>query len=189
MSGAAGPERGVRPGDARRVPSHARAAERRSAPRSQGVSLGGAPDYPRGVEAARATPVERIYYDGECGLCHRWVRFVLARDRGRELFRFAPLAGPTCAARLPAAAREGLPDSVVVETAEGRLLVRSAAGLHVLRRLGGGWRALGRVLAWIPAPLRDWGYDRLAGVRKRLFARPASACPLVPPELARRFDP
>ena len=26
---------------------------------------------------------ERIFYDGSCGLCHRGVRFVVARDPGR----------------------------------------------------------------------------------------------------------
>ncbi len=132
---------------------------------------------------------ERIFFDGDCGLCHRWVRFALARDRGRGLFRFAPLAGPTFAAEVPPEARAGLPDSVVVRTAEGRLLVRSDAALHVLARIGGAWRALALVLGLVPRGLRDWGYDRVAHVRKRLFAKPASACPRVPREQASRLDP
>lgn len=131
---------------------------------------------------------EHLFFDGECGLCHRWVLFALARDHGRELFRFAPLQGPTCAALVPASARAALPDSLAVRTANGRLLVRSAAVLHVLARLGGAWRALAALLGVVPRPLRDWVYERVASVRKRLFARPASACPVVPYELARRFD-
>jgi predicted DCC family thiol-disulfide oxidoreductase YuxK len=134
-------------------------------------------------------PAERIYYDGECGLCHRWVLFTLARERGRELFRFAPLAGPTFATDLTPAERGELPDSLAVRTADGRLLTRSAGALHVFARLGGGWAALARVLGLVPRPLRDLAYDGLARVRKRLFARPVGACPLVPQELARRFDP
>src|SRR5262245_36997987 len=132
---------------------------------------------------------ERIYFDGDCGLCHRWVLFTLARERGRELFRFAPLQGPTFASEVGENERQGLPDSIVVRTSAGELLVRSAAALHVLERIGGVWRALAAVSRLVPPPLRDWGYDRVAAVRKRLFAKPAAACPLVPPTLARRFDP
>ena len=136
-----------------------------------------------------APSVDRLYYDGECGLCHRWVRFLLLRDRAHGRFRFAPLAGTTCAARLPAEVRRALPDSLVLETADGRILVRSEAALHALRRLGGGWGLLARLSLAIPAPLRDWTYDRVAAARKRLFARPEGACPLVPPDLAARLDP
>jgi predicted DCC family thiol-disulfide oxidoreductase YuxK len=145
--------------------------------------------------ARRYSPVEsmggseRIYFDGECGLCHRWVLFTLRRERGRELFRYAPLQGTTFAAEVPAPERDGLPDSIVVRTADGHLLVRSAAALHVLRRIGGGWGALAAALRLVPRPLRDWGYDRVAAARKRLFARPEGLCPLAPAGLARRFDP
>jgi predicted DCC family thiol-disulfide oxidoreductase YuxK len=132
---------------------------------------------------------EHLFYDGECGLCHRWVLFTLARERGRELFRYAPLQGPTFAARVPAEQRAGLPDSIVVRTEAGELLLRSAAALHVLTRIGGGWAVVAGVARLVPRPLRDFVYDRVAGVRKRLFAKPAGACPLVPRELARRFDP
>ena len=37
---------------------------------------------------------EILYYDGDCGFCHRTVRFVIALDRG-EAFRFAPIDGST----------------------------------------------------------------------------------------------
>ena len=136
-----------------------------------------------------ATGGERIYFDGECGLCHRWVKFALARDRGRELFRFAPLQGPTFAADVSPEERRALPDSVAVRTADGRLLTRSAATLHILSRLGGPWRGLAALARVVPRPLRDWTYDRVASVRKRLFAQPPTACPMVPRELSRRFDP
>ncbi|HEX6885583.1 MAG TPA: DCC1-like thiol-disulfide oxidoreductase family protein [Planctomycetota bacterium] len=133
--------------------------------------------------------MEHLFYDGDCGLCHRWVLFALRREGGRELFRYAPLQGPTFARLVPEEERRRLPDSIVVRTAQGALLVRSAAALHVLARLGGGWAALARVARLVPRALRDFVYDRVAAVRKRLFARPEGACPLVPPELARRFDP
>jgi len=134
-------------------------------------------------------PTERIFYDGECGLCHRWVRFALAREKGRELFRFAPLQGPTFVAAVPETERLALPDSLAVQTGDGRLLARSEAVVHVLRRIGGAWGVWGALLDVLPTWLADRGYDLVARVRKRLFARPAQLCPLVSPELARRFDP
>jgi predicted DCC family thiol-disulfide oxidoreductase YuxK len=58
----------------------------------------------------------------------------------------------------------------------------------VLARLGGAWGALAVVLRAVPRPVRDAGYDLVARVRHRLFARPPAACPLLPPALAARFD-
>lgn len=132
---------------------------------------------------------DHLYYDGACGLCHRSVRFVLHHDRTGAAFRFAPLGGETFQREIPEAQRRELADSIVVRTSGGRLLVRSAAVLYVLDRLGGGWRGLGRIGRCAPRPLRDWLYDRIAGVRHRLFAKPADACPVLPAELRGRFDP
>src|ERR1700689_3400113 len=84
-----------------------------------------------------AQEAEYLFYDGHCGLCHRAVRFVLRHDRGGRAFRFAPLQGSTFRARVAEERRVGLPDSVVVLTRDAELLVRSAASLHIFRRLGG----------------------------------------------------
>ena len=67
-----------------------------------------------------------LFYDGGCGLCHRWVRFVLWADRG-GVFRFAPLGGETFRSRVREDEREGLPDSLVLLTPDGSLRTRSAA--------------------------------------------------------------
>ena len=136
----------------------------------------------------QAPAVTHVFYDGDCGFCHRSVRFLAAHDRGGA-FRYAPLGGPTFDALVPPERRAGLPDSLVVRTAEGAVLVRSEAALHCLRRLGGGLRALATVLAWLPRPLRDAAYDAFARVRHRLFARPADACPVPGAALRARLDP
>lgn len=132
------------------------------------------------------TGAETIYYDGQCGLCHRVVRFVLAEDR-RGTFRFGPLQGVTFAQVLPAAARRALPDSFVVHSADGRMLLRSAAAAHILLRLGGVWRLLGHLLLCVPRPLRDAVYNAVGRSRHKWFARPERLCPLVPPDLRGRF--
>jgi predicted DCC family thiol-disulfide oxidoreductase YuxK len=136
-----------------------------------------------------ARPTEILFYDGHCGLCHRAVKFVLKHDRSGTAFRFAPLQGDTFESRIPPEKRAALPDSVVVLTAAGALLVRSAAFLHILRRLGGGWRILAGVLSVVPRPVLDAAYNIVARIRYRIFGRRDDLCPLVPPGLRSRFDP
>jgi predicted DCC family thiol-disulfide oxidoreductase YuxK len=146
---------------------------------------------PAWVPRARraGAPPERVYYDGSCGLCHGAVRFALAEDRGGEAFRFAPLEGDTAAQRLSAEVRAALPDSLVVESANGALLVRSAAVLHIAENLGGAWRALAWLGRAVPQRVRDALYDTVARNRRSLARAPRAACPLAPVEHRRRFDP
>jgi predicted DCC family thiol-disulfide oxidoreductase YuxK len=132
---------------------------------------------------------EMLFYDGHCGLCDRAVQFVLKHDRGEGRFRFAPLQGLTFESMVSAGQRTQLPDSVVVLTQEGSLLVRSNAFIHIFRRLGGGWRLLANVLAVIPRAIRDLAYDFIARIRYRIFGRHDELCPIGPPELRARFDP
>jgi predicted DCC family thiol-disulfide oxidoreductase YuxK len=135
---------------------------------------GGAPDH--------------VFYDGSCGLCHRAVRFVLAEDRAAR-FLFSPLQGATIRTFLDDARRATLPDSMVVRAGDGRLLMHSDAWVHMLRGLGGAWRGLGGVVRLVPRPLRDGVYHCVARVRRRLFAAPKDACPLLPKQLRERFVP
>jgi predicted DCC family thiol-disulfide oxidoreductase YuxK len=134
------------------------------------------------------TTAEMLFYDGHCGLCHGAVKFVVKRDRGGRAFRFAPLQGPTFEGRVPAERRAGLPDSIIVLTNEGALLARSDAVLHILRRLGGGWKVLAGVLAVVPRALRDAAYDFIARIRYSIFGKRDDLCPIVPPDLRARFD-
>lgn len=131
---------------------------------------------------------EHLYYDGSCGVCHWAVGFVAKRDQIGH-FRFAPLDGETFRQAVPDATRDALPDSIVVTTDDGRMLVRSTAVIHILWRLGGLWRIFGALLGIVPRVARDAGYAGFARIRKRLVAAPEGACPLMPPELGRRFDP
>ena len=67
-----------------------------------------------------------LFYDGECGLCARWVQFCLARDR-HGVLRYAPLQGATYAA-LPLTDKPQKMNSVVVLD-QGRLLAEAEAVL------------------------------------------------------------
>jgi predicted DCC family thiol-disulfide oxidoreductase YuxK len=114
---------------------------------------------------------------------------VLWADPRGLRFRFAPLGGPTFLAGVPESDRVRLPDSLVVRTEGGQLLTRSAAVVHLLKRLGGLWRVIGTLGGCLPSLLLDWTYDGIARIRHRLFAKPDDACPIVPRELRVRFDP
>jgi predicted DCC family thiol-disulfide oxidoreductase YuxK len=126
-----------------------------------------------------------LFYDGGCALCHRAVRLLLRLDR-RARLRFAPLGGETFRALVPEAERARLPDSLVLATGEGPLLVRSAAVLEALRIAGGAGRAVVPLAAVVPTSLADRLYDAVARSRGGLLRGPADACPVPPgPERAR----
>jgi predicted DCC family thiol-disulfide oxidoreductase YuxK len=144
---------------------------------------------PAWVRPLHRERTEHIFYDGFCGLCHRAVRLVLSEDPSGKSFRMAALQGETFERLVPSGERAGLPDTVIVRREDGVLLVKSAALIYILQRLGGLWRLLGGLLARAPVSLLDVAYDLVAKIRHRIFARPKAACPIVPPDLGARFDP
>jgi len=143
---------------------------------------------PGWVPPVRCAGRDTLFYDGHCGLCHGWVRFVLAEDEKNDIFRFAPLESDAFERRVPEEQRADLPDSLVLCRVDGTLLVRSAAIRHILGRLGGIWRVAGVASGIVPAPIRDRAYAAVAAVRHRLFRRPATSCPVIPPHLRTRFE-
>lgn len=87
------------------------------------------------------------------------------------------------------ARRAQIPDSFVVVTNFGEVLIRSDAAIRMLRRIGGGWRALGNVIAIVPRPTRDAAYNGVAATRYRIFGRKDDLCPVMTADQRRRFDP
>jgi predicted DCC family thiol-disulfide oxidoreductase YuxK len=136
-----------------------------------------------------AAPPDHFFYDGTCGLCHGAVKFAMKHDVGGRAFRFAPLQGPTFDRLVDGAARAQLPDSMVILTSGGDVLVRSDAAIHMLGRAGGGWATLGGLIGIVPRPIRDAAYDAVAAVRYRIFWRKQDLCPVMTAEQRERFDP
>ena len=126
-----------------------------------------------------------VFYDGVCGMCNRFVHFLIARDhRGR--LRFAPLQGAT--ARRLLVPRGGHPedlDTVYLLRSDGPLLMRSRAILRAVSSLGGAWVLVG-ALRVLPVPVLDLAYRLVASVRYRLFGR-LDACPMPSPAERARF--
>jgi len=133
-------------------------------------------------------PTDYLFYDGTCGLCHGAVKFAMKHDTGGTLFRFAPLQGTTFERCIGPATRAGIPDSLVILTSGGDVLVRSDATIHLLRRIGGVWSALGGAIALLPRAIRDAAYNAIAAVRYRIFGRKGDLCPVMTPEERKRFD-
>jgi len=128
-----------------------------------------------------------VFYDGACGMCHGFVRFLVKRDRSGETFLFSPLQGNLIGQLLDDATRATLPDSLILRTPEGRLSARSEAVLGSLERLGGFWGFAASAGRIVPLRVRDGVYDGVARARRRLFGAPPSMCPLVPAHLRDRF--
>jgi predicted DCC family thiol-disulfide oxidoreductase YuxK len=126
-----------------------------------------------------------VFFDGVCGLCNRFVDFVLPRDR-REVFRFAPLQGETARRLIDRADIDSLKSILLCD---GRGVHRqSTAVVRILYRLGGVWKVIAVALWLIPRPIRDLGYKLIARSRYRLFGK-REACRLPTPDERRRFLP
>jgi predicted DCC family thiol-disulfide oxidoreductase YuxK len=119
-----------------------------------------------------------VLYDGECGLCDRSVRFLLDKDRERNLV-YAPLQGATAATLLDRHPDlEGMDSIVFVRKTEGgeEVFAFSSAVAEICRELPWPWKGL-RLLVLFPRPLRDFVYRAVAKRRLRFFGG-AEACRL-----------
>jgi len=142
---------------------------------------------PRWIPGLVRKQVDTIFYDGDCGVCHASVRFLLSEDPDGSRFVFAPLQSDLYAQTLNEEQRAQLPETMVLVEPDGHYHARFKGIRLVLRRLGGLWRILGELLRIVPAPLGDLGYKVFARVRHSIFAKPEDSCPIISQELRKRF--
>ncbi len=113
-----------------------------------------------------------IFYDGECPLCNRAVRFILNVDRAQK-FYFAPLKGKTAEKKLAHFFLKSPElDTLILlqnyETADEKLLIEGKGALRILWLLGGKYAGVG-LLSFLPSFLFDPFYRLVARNRFRLF--------------------
>ncbi|MFP4068924.1 MAG: thiol-disulfide oxidoreductase DCC family protein [Opitutales bacterium] len=125
-----------------------------------------------------------LFYDGECGICQRSVRFLMKRDRRRRL-HFAPLQGETAEGIVPEAYRNQL-STLVYRRADGSLSLRSTGALRALIDAGGPWRLPARLALRLPRRFRDAAYDWVARNRGKLAI---GGCRLPTPDERKRLLP
>lgn len=126
-----------------------------------------------------------IFFDGVCGLCNRWVDFVMRRDP-IAAFRFSPLQGETARDWLNIRPDEPL-NSIVLVDAEGPHR-KTDAIIRILRGVGGPWRVAALLLSLLPRPVRNLGYDLVAKNRYHWFGKKES-CRLPSAAERERFLP
>lgn len=121
------------------------------------------------IESNTECPHAVVLFDGYCKFCNFWVNFLIKIDRQKQL-RFASAQSPTGKSLLERGNIDAIGADSVAVYDEGRFYLRSAAILHIARRLRGIWR-LGYAFVIIPRPVRDMIYDFVARNRYRWFGR------------------
>jgi predicted DCC family thiol-disulfide oxidoreductase YuxK len=129
-----------------------------------------------------ASSSDLIVFDAQCIFCSGFATFMHKRDVvGR--FRFVTAQSPT-GRRLYR--EHGLdPDEMAtnIVIVDGVAFVKMQAFAAAMRVVGGIWR-LAAWPAYLPRPVGDWIYDRIAQNRY-VFGR--KACAIAPPELKARL--
>jgi len=125
-----------------------------------------------------------ILFDGVCGWCTGWIRFLITRDSHKR-FQFAPLQSPLGQHLLGTLnlSQEHFSTFVVI-TPDG-YFTKSTAAFRIMQHLGGPWSLL-TIFLYVPMFLRDHVYDLIARHRYQLRGT-LSACYRPPPEYQDRF--
>jgi predicted DCC family thiol-disulfide oxidoreductase YuxK len=111
-----------------------------------------------------------LLFDGECGLCHGAVQFVLNHEKkGIHPIYFVPLQS---ALGVQLRKQYGISPEIdsLILIQDGRAYVKSKAAFKLSRNLKSpfSWVALGR---FIPTIIADTVYDLIAQIRYKLFGK------------------
>jgi len=125
-----------------------------------------------------------IVFDGVCVLCSRFFKFVLKHDRDRR-FHFVIAQsdlGEALYAHLGFKAADYDTNIIIVD---GRIYTKLDAFAAAMRALGGVWRVAG-IVRFLPRPVSDWLYNRVARNRYTVFGK-TDACLVPTPDVQDRF--
>ncbi|MEO0938946.1 MAG: DCC1-like thiol-disulfide oxidoreductase family protein [Pseudomonadota bacterium] len=127
-----------------------------------------------------------IVFDGVCVLCSRFFRFMLKHDRTQR-FQFATAQSPVGQQlyRDLGLPTEDFETNLVI--VDGVTYQKMDAFAAAMRAISWPWRALAAV-AYVPRPLRNWLYHRIARNRYALFGK-TDNCLIPDASLRARFVP
>jgi len=122
-----------------------------------------------------------VFFDGDCAMCHRSIRFLLRRSRV-ESFRFVPLqslANTEWENAIRTQLGHDLQTSIVLWR-NGEFLNRSRAVLAISVALGFPWN-MAAPLRLFPSALLDFGYAFIAKTRRSGQKTFEQFCQAIPP--------
>ena len=113
------------------------------------------------------------------------MQYIIKRDK-RDLFRFATLQSELGAQFVRDRNIDTTKvDSIILFDPNTAYYTKSSAALKIGRSFGGGWKLLS-IFEWLPRPIRDWCYDRIAKNRYRWFGK-KDHCMIPTPDLKAKF--
>lgn len=124
-----------------------------------------------------------LFFDGDCGLCNRSVKFILRKEKDKKLL-FSPLQSVFAKSMLKKHQAEINVDSMVL-LEEGKLYLQSSAALRITKYLKGLWPAM-MIFILVPPFLRNAVYNYIAKHRITWFGM-ANYCDMMTAELKKRF--
>ena len=125
-----------------------------------------------------------IVFDGHCGFCSGWARFVLKHDR-RGRFRLLTAQSPLGQALYRHFGLETRDYETNILIDGGRAYFKSEASIRMAEGMGLPWSLAG-VARVLPSSLRDALYGVVARNRLRIAGR-TEACMVPTPDQAGRF--
>ena len=131
-------------------------------------------------------PRIRVFYDGTCGLCHRFVLFILSNMEA-EIFIFSPQSGSSFKTIQNSELNFGESIAICLENS-AKVYYKADAIKIILTYLKYPWNWLGSFLKCFPSPLLNFLYDCVARIRHRFFKKPKEACPIVPASWLKFFE-
>lgn len=124
-----------------------------------------------------------VLYDGSCGFCNFWVKWILDRDT-QGVFKFASLQGKFGQKFL---LKHNLSitdfDTLYIVNEKGQFKTKLNAVIEINKTLGG-FYSLAIVLYLLPLAIRDKIYDQIAQRRKKIMGE---NCYIPSPEERARF--
>ena len=118
-----------------------------------------------------------IYYDGECGLCHLAVRFILRVD-SKGKFYFSPLSNLDNNLKSI--------DSIILKKGN-KVFYEGQAIIMIFENLDNNWNYLAKVLKLFPVNVLDTAYRWVSRNRAKVSVKKVSSCPIVPNSYQKRF--
>ena len=118
-----------------------------------------------------------IYYDGECGLCHLAVRFILRVD-SKSKFYFSPLSNLGNNLKYI--------DSIILKRGN-KVFYEGQAIIMIFENIENNWNCLAKVFRLIPINVLDAAYRWVSTNRAKISVKKASSCPMVPSHYQKRF--